>query len=271
MPRKAKNRLDEYTTPAVESVNGLDSENGAVAVLEGVSIPKGAKKKSKAGEEASARGVSIPEPDIRLMKLRIVGTTSLIVHAWSHKAIQMILDKQMGKPHKAKEVRDPNGDYEASKYVADDGWEGVPSVAFKAAIVGACRQVSGLTMTLAKRLAFIQPDGFSSKQNIELTKIVGKARMRQDMVRIASGTADVRFRAEFSEWSTILQVEFNHQVITAQQLVNLIAIAGYSEGIGEWRPSAPESATGTHGRWKIDPKFPMQEHPLFMNDKEEAS
>ncbi len=217
-------------------------------------------------EEATARGIVILQPDIRLLRVPIIGTTSLIVHSWSNKAIQMILAKQKKEPQKAKEAKDPEADYRDSQYIADDGWLGVPAVAFKAAMVGACRQVDGLSMTLAKRLAFCQPDGFSTKQNIELARIHGEPRMRRDMVRVASGTADVRFRAEFPKWSAVLQIEYNAQVIEAGQLLNLLCIAGYSEGIGEWRPSAPESATGTHGRWRIEKGARIEQIQLTSKD-----
>ncbi len=267
MARKARPSVAEALSPQ-ESPEGVDQGNGNVAVLEGAPVPKGARR-SKAKEEADVRGIIIPRPNIRIMRLPIVGTTSLIVHSWSRKAIKMLLDRQQKKAQQAKEARDPDADYEASKYVGDDGWEGIPAVAFKAAIVGACRQVDGLTMTLAKRLAFIQPDGFSTEQNIELTKIEGRARMRQDMVRVASGTADVRFRAEYQKWRATLLIEYNAQVITQEQLINLVSIAGYSEGVGEWRPSAPESATGTHGRWRVLLKNRIEDDPLEFDYDDE--
>lgn len=265
MPRKSKNPTFDELLSEVDNGAGTDEGDGAVAVLTGRTTKGG--RKSKAKEEASARGYVIPRPLLKLMKVPIIGTTSLIVHSWSQKAIQMILDKQQKKPQKAKDAKNPDNDYNESRYISDDNWDGVPAAAFKAAIVGACRQVDGLSMTLAKRLAFIQPDGFSTKQNIELTRIQGKPRMRRDMVRVASGTADVRFRAEFQQWSAELLVEFNAQVIGPEQLLNLIAIAGYSEGIGEWRPSAPESATGTHGRWRVDFKKKISVEDLIPEDE----
>jgi hypothetical protein len=207
--------------------------------------------------EAQAPSLEIAPPKINQVKVEIVGTTPLIVHAWSVKAKQMMLEKQMGKAHKKKEPKDPIADYEASRYISDEGWDGVPAVAFKAAFVGACRSVDGLAMTLAKRLFRVLADGRSSQQNVELVRIFGEPRMREDMVRLESGVADIRYRAEYPEWSAILDVEFNAAVISATQLVNLIALAGYSEGICEWRPSAPKSATGSYGCWKTTGKVEL--------------
>lgn len=208
--------------------------------------------------KAADRGIVIPKPNIQSIDIPIVGVTPLIVHAWSTKAVRMMLEKQMKMAKAPLEAKDPEADYQASRYVADvnaDGtpadWDGVPAPGFKAALVGACRAVDGLPMTLAKRMCYVMAEGRSTRQNVDLVRIRGEHRMRQDMVRLESGTADIRFRAEFPEWSAVLKVEFNAGVISGDQIVHLIELAGYSEGICEWRPSAPNSSTGNYGRWKL--------------------
>ena len=60
--------------------------------------------------------------------------------------------------------------------------------------------------------------------------------MRMDMVRIGMGTADVRFRPEFRDWSADVPIRFNEAVISVEQIVNLFNLAGFGVGIGEWRP-----------------------------------
>ena len=56
------------------------------------------------------------------------------------------------------------------------------------------------------------------------------------MVRVGMGTADLRYRGAFSSWSTELQVRYNADIISAEQLVHLFNTAGFAVGIGEWRP-----------------------------------
>jgi len=78
--------------------------------------------------------------------------------------------------------------------------------------------------------------------------IEGDPEMREDMVRIGMGTADIRYRAEFKQWRTTLTVEFNARAISAEQIVNLVRGAGFSVGVGEWRPEKD----GANGRFAVE-------------------
>ena len=59
--------------------------------------------------------------------------------------------------------------------------------------------------------------------------------MREDTVRISMST-DIRFRPEYRDWSMEFDVVFNSRAISPEQIVNLVNIAGFGIGIGEWRP-----------------------------------
>jgi hypothetical protein len=182
--------------------------------------------------------IEIPPVVIRTMPIRIVGDSPLISHKWSDKAKQMMLDKQMGKAVPKKAPKDPEQEYRDSLYEHPDGGYGFPSVAFKAAAVSACRSVDGIKMTEA-RAAFHVPG--------ELVKIDGTPEMREDMVRIGMGTADIRYRGEFKEWSATLMIRFNENVLTPSQIVNLFNVAGFGVGIGEWRPEKD----GSYGMFHV--------------------
>lgn len=196
--------------------------------------------------------VVIQAPKVQWIKVPIVGMTPLITHAWSEKAKNQMRDAQMKKAKGPREAKNPEEEYQAAFYVADDGWYGVPAAGFKAACVGACRFVEGLPMTHARRLLFIEGDGRSTRQNnVELVRIEGKPHRREDFVRLDNGSADIRYRPEFPQWSAVLTVRFDAQVISQDQVVNLIERAGYSEGVCEWRPSSPNADTGTFGTWRV--------------------
>lgn len=171
--------------------------------------------------------IDIPPIEIRTYVLRLVGDSPLIVHAWSQKAKQEMLDKQMGKARSKKEPKDPQADYEGAFYRLDDGAPAFPTIAFKAAAVNAARQVEGLTMTFL-RGAFHTVG--------ELVAIEGIPHMREDMVRVGMGTADIRFRPEWVNWSVNLTVRLNTRSLTLEQLIHLFNQAGFSVGVGEWRP-----------------------------------
>lgn len=191
--------------------------------------------------ETTMLGVEIPEINLRTMKLTIVGDSPLIVHAWSEKAKKMILDKQMKKATTAKEAKDPWIDFCESLYWLDGMPDkpteediatarfGFPACGFKAAAVDAGYQQGILAKKTTARGAFhIIGD---------MVEIKGTPTMREDMVRIGMGTADIRYRGEFKEWTAELIIRYNPNVMSAEQIVNLINMGGFANGIGEWRPS----------------------------------
>jgi len=176
--------------------------------------------------------------DVRRMKVRIVGDSPLIVHAWSTKAKTMILDKQMKKGTQAKEAKDPQRDYEESMYRCPDGTPGFPAIGVKAAAI---RGAKGLGMVMSDSRAAFHIDG-------ELLPIDGTPQPREDMVRVGMGTADIRYRAEFPQWAIDLPVTFNARIVSPEQIVAMLDSGGFGTGIGEWRPEKD----GQFGRFHVE-------------------
>jgi len=202
------------------------STDSAVAVME---QPVAANGKAKA--KAEPQGFNIPAPSFGLMKITLVSDSPLIMHKFSAKAQAMILEKQMKKAQRAKAAKDPEEEYRDSiHWIGDpaDKKYGFPTIGFKSAAVDACTQVSGVTKVFARGAFHVLG---------ELAEIQGEPHMRQDMVRLNGMTADVRFRAEFPVWSTELTIRYNRDTISPAQIANLFNTAGFSVGIGEWRPA----------------------------------
>lgn len=190
--------------------------------------------------------VSIPAINIQYATISIVGDSPLIVHKWSEKAKKEILDKQMKKAKtKGHDAKDPVRDFIDSLYWLDGEPEekteegfakaiqngarfGFPSVAFKASAVAAGYR-SGVTKNLVSMYGAFHIDG-------EFVEIKGIPEMREDMVRVGMGVADIRYRGEFKEWSATFQVKYNASAISLEQLVNLFNLGGFACGLGEWRP-----------------------------------
>lgn len=181
--------------------------------------------------------IELPKLDLQQFVVQIVGDSPLICHAWSAKAKKAMLDKQMKKAKQAKAAKDPETDFEESLYPIDGGY-GFPAVAFKSAMVGACRFADGMKMTEARGAFHIVG---------EMVRIIGEPTPREDMVRVGMGTADIRYRGEFKEWSANLTIDFNAGVISAEQIVNLLTLAGFGVGVGEWRPER----NGSFGRFHV--------------------
>jgi hypothetical protein len=181
---------------------------------------------------------------LNTIDVMIVGTTPLIVHAWSQKAKREMLAKQMKIPVGAKEAKDPIEDFLNSLYRTDDGHFGIPAVGVKNAMVTACTSISGVTK-VAARQAFrvIGERGTSTGAFCDImspTDLVRigtpePPRMREDSVRVGMGTADLRYRAEFFPWCMKIRVEHNRNVMSPEQIINLLNTAGFAVGLCEWR------------------------------------
>ena len=176
---------------------------------------------------ATHSAISLPRFDLRNIEIKLVGDAPLICHAWSHKAKTEMLNKQMKKAKQAKEAKNPEQDFKDSLYEHPDGGYGFPSVAFKAAAVDACSHVDGITKVEARGAFHIDGD---------MVKITGKPTMREDMVRIGMGTADIRYRGQFDPWSVLIPIRYNAGVLSAEQIIHLFNVAGFGIGVGEWRP-----------------------------------
>lgn len=189
--------------------------------------------------------ISIPRIDVRYMEITLIGDSPLISHKWSDKAKKQMLDKQMKKAKSGKEAKNPEQDFKDSLYEHPEGGYGFPCVAFKAAAVGACRFADGMKMTEARGAFHVVG---------ELAKIEGEPTQREDMVRIGMGIADIRHRGEFKTWRTTLTIAFNASAISVEQITNLLNLAGFGVGVGEWRPEKD----GPYGRFHVATEIDSQ-------------
>jgi hypothetical protein len=189
-----------------------------------------AKVKTNGATEAEAPVVEVvkhvPRPDIRDCYIDLVGTSSLICHNWSKKAKEAMLNKQMRKADPGKEPKNPELDFIESLYSLGEGRYGFPALAFKKSMVRGGTYV-GQKMTVLRGAFHVIG---------EFVEINGVPRPREDMVRIDKGTADIRYRGEFPEWTVRLHIRYNRRVISEEQLLNLALHAGFSVGVGDWRP-----------------------------------
>lgn len=175
----------------------------------------------------------------------IHGQTPLIPHKWSEKAKRMMLDKQQGKAVAKKAPKNPEQEAHEATYWLADGRPGMPATAFKAAIADAARHFDGLTMVMVKQSIFVVGEGAD-----QLVPIEGELTMREDMPRNATGVADLRYRNQIFPWSAELEIEYVASSLTTGALLALVDAAGLG-GVGDWRPSAPKSKSGTFGRWLV--------------------
>ena len=81
-------------------------------------------------------------------------------------------------------------------------------------------------------------EGHTKHSTADMAEIISIApTMREDMVRVGNGAADIRFRPEFGRWEIPVMLKYNAKgQYSLEQLLNLINYGGFAVGIGEWRP-----------------------------------
>jgi hypothetical protein len=195
--------------------------------------------------------VEIRPIDIRKVSIRIVGDTPLIMHAWSEKAKREMLEKQMKVTKtKARDAKNPVEDFIRSMYwltempedMTEAGFEkaiasgarfGFPVTAFKQAAISAAYRMGWTKDKMSMRGAF-----FIDGDADQMLEIKGDTPvMREDMVKVGMGTADIRYRGEFRKWYADMVISYNaNGQYTIEQIINVINAGGYVCGVGEWRP-----------------------------------
>lgn len=202
--------------------------------------------------------IVIPAIKLEQVAIKVVGDSPLIMHKWSEKAKREMLEKQMKVAKSAgHDAKDPVADFINSMYwlegepeeKTEEGFEaamasgnarfGFPAVAFKASAVSGAYRAKVTKDKVSMNAAF--------HIDCEMVEIEGTPIMREDMVRVGMGTADIRLRGEFPEWSAILPITYNAGAISLEQFVNLFNLGGFSCGVGEWRPEK----SGSYGKYHV--------------------
>lgn len=178
------------------------------------------------------------------MEVTIVGKSPLIVHAWDEKMKQAIRDKQGGKKTKSRSVRDPEAEFRAATYRMKDGRPAIPANAIARAMINAAHKDLGIEKTLVRKAVFILAE---EKDTNLIPLVADEPVMREDTVRVGSGSTDLRYRPMFTEWETTFVVEFDPDLMQPADIINLLNKAGFGVGLMEWRPQRD----GDFGRFEV--------------------
>jgi len=216
--------------------------------------------------------------NIGRLTLRLRGTSPLVVHAFGAKARLQMLEKQMATGKAAREPRCPVEEFLDCFYHLD-GKMPVPKIddvtkektfdekevadfcrnttfllpitGFKNAMISACRNTD-FTMTQMK-----QSIRLSGPDHHDWAVINGDVKcrterlclpvMREDIVRLAGAarTPMVRFRPMWEKWETTINVDYDANQFTKDQIGNIVAIAGFYVGVFEGRPERSSLGWGT--------------------------
>ena len=195
----------------------------------------------------AAQAIEISKIGTETLLVPILGTAPLIMHKFSEKAKRQMLDAMQGRKT-PKAPKDPEAEYIAAAYRMDDGGYGFPAIAFKAATVSAARFFDKSVTMVGLRQTLFFGGTMSKTEGQLMVPISGEPIMREDVVRVGNGGTDLRYRPQFTEWETTLEVTYVKSMLTRASVLSLIEAGGLGVGVGEWRPEK----RGDMGTFAID-------------------
>lgn len=201
--------------------------------------------KTKTETDSNATSPVIIHPlRLKVFPVTIQGITQLVVHRFDEKMQRQIggLDPAGRGRKKQREPRNPEQEYKDSLYLMNDQIRyGFPTSKIKKAIVMAAHRDLGLPRTSVRSGLFILcEDG----EWLSPINSPDGPKMRKDIVRLASGVPDMRFRGSFPTWEIDLRVEIDLDKLSLQDSLNLIERSGHGVGIGEARPEKSDIGWG---------------------------
>ena len=184
----------------------------------------------------------------------IRGTSPMIQHAWTEKSLTMLRMTAQERKKQPKKEREPEAEGMACAYRTEDGNIGLPILAFKASVIGAAHKDLGVEKTLVRKAFFVPCRDKNGVVAMEVDESEGM-RIREDVVRVGANQTDLRYRPEFWPWRCQIKAVIDTELLNEQDVVNLVNRAGFSIGIGEWRPEKG----GEYGRFEVDTTQPLEE------------
>jgi hypothetical protein len=186
----------------------------------------------------------------------VLGTSPIILNRMSEKVLHELLMPK-GKKSTAEKAstlkHEPLVEFRASPYIDAD--ENGPTLiqhlasAFKGSLKSAALDLPGANKSQIGRLTWV---------NGEKVSIFGIPKLLMSVTRSAdiARTPDVRTRAIIPHWACEVTVSFVMPNLREQAVANLLASAGITQGIGDWRPG---KGAGTYGQFRLcdrnDPDF----------------
>jgi len=196
-------------------------------------------------KKANTKTVTITAPKFQTAVFEIVGTAPLVIHRFSVKVAQEMLQKmETGKAASSKKNREPKDldeTFKEARYVSNEGWEGFHAGAIRAAMISACRLVN-YKMTLAKLSIFVVEDGRDALQpQIPLIRIYGESKRQDDPTVTSTGVKMMTIRAAYYDWSAKVKIRWDTDQFTSDDVFNLLYRVGTQVGICEGRPDSKKS------------------------------
>ena len=192
--------------------------------------------------------LEVQEMSTNRVEFCILGRTPIILNRMSEKAKYELLFPKGRKTaaQKANSLKhNPYQEFRDSPYIIPN--DTAPTLishlatSFKAAIRGAGVDVPGATKAQLGRLMWVEG---------ERIPLFGEPRLHMSVTRSAdmNRTPDVRTRCCIPRWACKISLSFVTPQLNHKTVGNLLAAAGLTQGVGDWRP---EKGSGNFGQFDV--------------------
>ncbi len=178
------------------------------------------------------------------VKVPIKGKTNLLMDKFPEDSKRQILAKQSGvaKGNK-KKIRDTKQETQEAIHITKSGKIGYPAFGFKKGMMEAT--------------SFVGDKAFSKKLVSGAVKIMN---VEDGLIPIKFGKqtvlehnigAQTKFTPQFHDWSCELDIQYDQNNISAQDIITLLNYAGFYNGVGAWRPKGGGGGSGEYGMYEV--------------------
>jgi hypothetical protein len=201
-----------------------------------------------ASKKSEGVEISVMEVSRGTIEFCILGNSPLICNAMSAKAKQQLLlpPTKKNAAEKASTLKhNPMDEFRASMYMARDPASPTriiaKATAFKGALMSAAIDIPGAAKAQIGRLAYVEGDEIP---------IYGIPQLLMSVTRSAdmNKTPDVRTRAILPKWACRISVQYTKPILKEPAIVNLLAAAGITQGVGDWRV---QKGSGNYGQFSL--------------------
>jgi len=184
----------------------------------------------------AGKKIDIPSVRREVLELFLVGDSDLIVHRFSKKTMDIILDNQRKSVKGRREDRDPAAEFQEARHLRPDGTDGFPASGLRKAAKEAVTWCTGISKKIVSGSLFVTDADGSNLMRIyteeEPVCVCDPTRIG----KFPNKVAGLAYRPYFKNWHMKIRVLFDPSALSEQQVINLINRAGMSIGLGDWRP-----------------------------------
>lgn len=204
------------------------------------------KKEDKKSEvKKIEKKVSVLQIKVVKATFPIVGKTPLLSDKMPLETLEAIQKKQTGEAKSNKKLmRDIDAEIEGAIHYTPDGKIGFPAAGFKAGMIEAT--------------SFVGDKMFSKKliKGLQITNAVdGLIPIKfekQDVLR-HNVSSNTKHTPQFHDWSCDLEIQYDENNVSAQDIATLLNYSGFYSGIGIWSPRCKSG--GSYGMYELAKKI----------------